>query len=89
MYSCTLRRERDDYIRPWRLQCSSSLALSVVDGHSESTAYHVSLLYNCIGYSLIEHYIVLGPHIQLYVSYVTLCVKCISLKYPIQVKLKA
>ena len=50
MTSCTLIRGRDDYKRPWRLPCSSSLALSVLGGHSESTAYQVSLLYNCFGY---------------------------------------
>ena len=79
MYSCTLRGEREDYIRPWRLQCSSYLALGVVDGHSESTASDVSLLYNCVGYTIIEHYTELGHHIQLYFSNIII-VKVISLQ---------
>ena len=67
-------------MRPWRLQCASSLALSVVDGHSESTSSHVCLLYNCVGCCLVEHYSVLGIHIQLYFSHIILMVKFISLK---------
>ena len=50
MTSCMLIPGRDDYKRPWRLPCSSSLALSVLGGHSDSTAYQVSLLYNWFGY---------------------------------------